>query len=205
MYITVKQFFDITFTIIILPFLIPLIIVVSLFIKINSPSENIFFIQERIGYKSKKFKVFKFRTMDSKTKSNIFTSTEDIRITTLGKFLRKYRIDETPQFFNILLGKMSLIGPRPEQVHYVEKLKKIYSNFDDRHSVYPGITGLAQIRGRNLIDWESKFELDLLYIKNRNPLLDIKILLITIFKVISRDGISSQNNLTAKKFTGSKK
>lgn len=186
MYITVKQFFDITFTIMILPFLIPLIIVVSLFIKINSPSENIFFIQERIGYKSKKFKVFKFRTMDSKTKSNIFTSTEDIRITTLGKFLRKYRIDETPQFFNILLGKMSLIGPRPEQVHYVEKLKKIYSNFDDRHSVYPGITGLAQIEYGyvgSLIEYKNKLDYDLLYVKDFNFFLDVKIFFKT-FKVI---------------------
>ena len=124
MYITVKQLFDIAFTIIILPFLIPLIIVISILIKLDSPSENIFFIQERIGYKSQKFKVFKFRTMDSKTKSDIFTSKDDLRITSLGRFLRKYRIDETPQFFNILLGKMSLIGPRPEQVHYVEKLRK---------------------------------------------------------------------------------
>lgn len=186
MYITVKQLFDIAFTIIILPFLIPLIIVISILIKLDSPSENIFFIQERIGYKSQKFKVFKFRTMDSKTKSDIFTSKDDLRITSLGRFLRKYRIDETPQFFNILLGKMSLIGPRPEQVHYVEKLRKMYSNFDDRHSVYPGITGLAQIEYGyvgSLIDYKNKLDYDLLYVKNLNLLTDIKIFIQT-FKVV---------------------
>lgn len=186
MYITVKQLFDIAFTIIILPFLIPLIIVISILIKLGSPSENIFFIQERIGYKSQKFKVFKFRTMDSKTKSDIFTSKDDLRITSLGRFLRKYRIDETPQFFNILLGKMSLIGPRPEQVHYVEKLRKMYSNFDDRHSVYPGITGLAQIEYGyvgSLIDYKNKLDYDLLYVKNLNLLTDIKIFIQT-FKVV---------------------
>jgi lipopolysaccharide/colanic/teichoic acid biosynthesis glycosyltransferase len=186
MYITVKQLFDIIFTIIILPFLIPLIIAISVLIKISSPSENIFFIQERVGYKSQKFKVFKFRTMDSKSKSDIFTSEDDLRITPIGRLLRKYRIDEIPQFFNILLGKMSLIGPRPEQVHYVEKLRKMYSNFDDRHSVYPGITGLAQIEYGyvgSLIDYKNKLDYDLLYVKNLNLFTDIKIFFQT-FKVI---------------------
>jgi len=186
MYITVKQLFDIIFTMIILPFLIPLIIAISVLIKISSPSENIFFIQERVGYKSQKFKVFKFRTMDSKSKSDIFTSEDDLRITPIGRLLRKYRIDEIPQFFNILLGKMSLIGPRPEQVHYVEKLRKMYSNFDDRHSVYPGITGLAQIEYGyvgSLIDYKNKLDYDLLYVKNLNLFTDIKIFFQT-FKVI---------------------
>ncbi len=185
-YILIKKLFDFAFTFFLMPIILPIILVVSVLIKFNSPREDIFFKQKRVGYKSKNFTVYKFRTMHSSTKNDIFTSSDDSRITSIGKILRKFRIDELPQFANILLGQMSLIGPRPEQDHFVEKLVSMYPDFNKRHNVLPGITGLAQIEHGyvgSLEEYKFKLEYDLLYVDNLSLIQDIKIFFKT-FKVI---------------------
>ena len=196
-----KSFIDKICAFFLIVILSPIFVIISIIVFLNLGSP-IFFIQERPGLNNKLFKLIKFRSMLNKKDFKGKFKEDNLRLNAFGKFFRSTSLDELPELFNILKGEMSFVGPRPLLKEYlnlysIEQLK--------RHNVKPGITGLAQIRGRNLIDWESKFELDLLYIKNRNPILDMKILLITLFKVISRDGISSQNSLTAKKFTGSKK
>ena len=133
-YKNIKKGFDYLFLIIISPILIILIAFFSLLIKIFNPKESVFFIQDRVGYNGKIFKMIKFRTMYSSSKNNLFTSEDDARIDNLGVFLRRFRIDELPQFINILAGQMSLIGPRPEQVHFVKVLTEKYGErFNIRH------------------------------------------------------------------------
>ena len=190
----VKRILDYLFIVIFSPIIFFIIIFFSLLIKLFNPKDKIFFIQERIGYKEKVFKIYKFRTMYSSTESNLFTSDDDPRIDRLGVYLRKLRIDEVPQFINIFLGDMSLIGPRPEQVHFVKELSKKYGKrFDSRHNVLPGITGLAQVEHgyvANLNDYSKKIDYDLSYVENMSLLQDIKIFFktfqIVFFKIGSR-------------------
>ena len=173
-------------------FLTPLLIFIVILIILTS-GFPIFFIQERIGYKNKIFKIIKFRTM---IKNNI--SDETRNITNIGKFLRRYSIDEIPNLFNVLKGEMNIVGPRPLLVEYLDKYT---SNQLKRHDVKPGITGLAQIRGRNKIDWEQKFKSDLEYVETRSIFLDIRI----IFKTFSFLIFNSNNydeNIIAKRFKG---
>ncbi|MDC0152528.1 sugar transferase, partial [bacterium] len=164
-----------------------IVVFFSFLIKICAPKDKIFFIQKRVGYKGKIFKMFKFRTMHSSTENNLFTSEKDPRIDRLGTILRRFRIDEVPQFFNIFFGHMSLIGPRPEQVHFSQKLSKKYGErFDKRHDVLPGITGLAQVEHGYVADFDdysNKIDLDLFYIKNLSFKQDIKIFFKT-FQII---------------------
>ena len=186
-YKLLKRILDLFFLIILSPIILLVIIFFSILIKLFSPKDKIFFTQERVGYKKKVFKIFKFRTMYSDTENDLFTSNNDPRIDYLGAYLRRLRIDEVPQFLNILLGDMSLIGPRPEQIHFVKQLSKRYGKrFNERHKVLPGITGLAQVEHGYVADFDDyskKIDYDLLYVNNISLSQDIKIFFKT-FKVI---------------------
>lgn len=163
----------------------------ALLIKLEDPKGPVLFVQERIGKKGKPFNVYKYRTMRSGTATNTWTSVKDPRITTMGKFLRTSRIDEWPQFINLLVGHLSLVGPRPEQPHLVEELKKEIPFYDERHLVKPGITGWAQINNTyagNHEETKLKLQYDLYYIKNRSFLFDLEIILKTIYYIFTWQG-----------------
>lgn len=173
-----------------------LVVGVLVYSKLGSP---IFFTQERVGKDGKIFKMIKFRTMlDSTNKFGELLDDEE-RLTPFGKKLRSTSLDELPELINVLKGDMSLVGPRPLLVEYIP----LYSKHQfRRHEVKPGITGWAQINGRNSIDWETKFDLDVEYVDKFNLIMDIKILFLTVLKVIKRDGINQEGNATMEKFTG---
>ena len=194
-----KRFFDFLFSLILLIAILPIIVIVSLFIyfKLGSP---IFFIQARPGLKTKTFKMIKFRTMlDSKDKNGKLLS-DDLRMTRFGSFLRSTSLDELPGLINVLKGDMSLVGPRPLLLQYLPLYNKHQAR---RHDVRPGLTGLAQVNGRNAITWEHKFNLDVWYVDNQNLLLDFKILLVTVKKVIFRDDVNASGHVTIEPFKGS--
>ncbi len=194
-----KRFFDLTIIIIFSPILFILLLSVSIIIYF-SLGAPIFFIQKRIGKDNKVFQIIKFRTMDIIKDSNIINTDNDyLRIKKIGKFLRSTSLDELPEIFNVIKNEMSLVGPRPLFPEYL----KLYDNHQiKRHKILPGITGLAQIKGRNNLSWKKKFEYDLIYVKNNNLYLDIKILLITFYQILLRKNISSKNHVTTKKFSG---
>ena len=159
----------------------------------------IFFVQERPGYKNICFNFFKFRTMTNNKDKNGELMPDKDRLTHLGSFLRQTSLDELPSLFNVLKGDMSLVGPRPLLKEYLV----LYSTEEaQRHNIKPGITGWAQINGRNSISWEEKFKLDIWYIENKNFYLDIKILFITLIKVINKEGINESEFTTMSKFKG---
>lgn len=158
-----------------------------------------FFIQKRPGLNGKVFSIIKFKTMNDKKdlQGNLLPDRE--RLTPIGAFVRKTSLDEIPQLINVLKGDMSLIGPRPLLIQYLP----LYNNFQkQRHNIRPGITGWAQINGRNDISWSQKFEYDVWYVKNCNFLLDIKILFLTVKKVFIREGISQEGQATTMNFSG---
>jgi len=194
-----KRIIDIIGSLAGLIILSPVFLVVSILVytKLGSP---IFFTQERVGKQGKIFKMIKFRTMlDSTNKFGELLDDEE-RLTPFGKKLRSTSIDELPELINVLKGDMSLVGPRPLLVEYIP----LYSKHQfRRHEVKPGITGWAQVNGRNSIDWVTKFNLDVEYVDKFNLIMDIKILLLTILKVIKKDGINQEGNATMEKFTGS--
>ncbi len=178
---------------ILLTFVVPIFILVSAAILITS-GRPIFFFQERIGLNNKKFILIKFRTMT--INNNEHTSKN---VTSIGKILRKYSLDEIPNFINIFRGEMNLVGPRPLLVEYMN----YYSSTElIRHEVKPGITGLAQINGRNKIDWNEKFKYDINYIKNRSVLLDFKIIFKTFIYVFSSKNNNFNDKIISKKFKG---
>lgn len=181
--VIIKRFFDLVVSSILLPFAIIIVTFGSLLVFLNSPG-NVFFTQERIGRNGKKFKIFKLRTMKH-LHDGTFTTTKDDRLLFVGKFLRRTKIDELPQIFNVFCGDMSLIGPRPERPKYVSSAISEYAYFDLRHLVKPGITGWAQVNLPKATPKENlkKLEFDLYYIKNYSFFLDLKIILKTI-KVI---------------------
>jgi exopolysaccharide biosynthesis polyprenyl glycosylphosphotransferase len=162
---------------------------VALIIVLNSRG-GIFFAQERVGQHGKKFKVYKYRTMKQGTATNTWTSVNDPRITSVGKFLRMSRIDELPQFINLILGNMSLVGPRPEQPHLVEDLKRTVPFYDERHLVKPGLTGWAQLNiyASTLEETKLKLQYDLYYIKHRSILFDLEIIIKTIYYIFTWQG-----------------
>lgn len=163
---------------------------------------NPFFMQERPGKDEKIFKLIKFRTMTCETDENGNLLPDAQRLNRYGKFLRSTSIDELPELINILKGDMSIVGPRPLLVKYLPLYNERQRH---RHDVLPGLTGLAQISGRNSIDWDDKFTLDLEYINSISFLGDINIILHTVLAVLSRDGISSEESFTADEFKGDKK
>lgn len=162
---------------------------------------NPFFTQERPGKDEKIFKLIKFRTMTCEKDANGKLLPDDIRLTKYGKFLRSTSLDELPELFNILIGDMSIIGPRPLLAEYLPLYNEQQRH---RHDIRPGLSGLAQVNGRNSISWEEKFADDLIYISNITFIGDIKIILKTIYNVFKRDGISQEGEATMKPFEGTK-
>ena len=178
--------------------LLPIYLIVSLLVLINL-GLPIFFKQSRPGINGKVFYIYKFRTMTNEYDKNQNLLADMDRITKFGQFLRSTSLDEFPGLWSVLKGDMSLIGPRPLLVEYLPLYSKHQAR---RHEVRPGMTGWAQVNGRNTISWDEKFEMDIWYVDNYSFLLDIKILLLTIKKVIMRDGISHNNHVTMEKFKG---
>ena len=195
-----KNLFDKALALFLIILFSPIYIVVSLliFFKMGSP---ILFRQKRPGYKEKIFGIYKFRTMTNEKDANGNLLPDNKRLIGIGKFIRSTSLDELPQLFNVLKGDMSFVGPRPLLEEYLplynEKQKR-------RHDVKPGITGWAQVNGRNAISWEQKFDYDVWYVDNQSFWLDIKILWLTFLKVVKRSDISSGTSSTMEKFTGSK-
>lgn len=194
----IKRIFDIVVSIIAIIILSPVLIITAILVgtKLGRP---IFFKQERIGINNKPFKIIKFRTMlDIKDKNGRVLSDNE-RLTSFGRSLRSLSLDELPELFNVLKGDMSIVGPRPLLPEYL----KFYSKQQiRRHEVIPGITGWAQINGRNAIPWREKFKLDVWYVDNWSPILDLKIIFMTIGKVIKKDGINQDDNITMESFNG---
>ena len=194
----VKRAIDIVCSGIGLIVLSPILIIASILIRKNLGSP-IFFTQDRIGKDGKVFKMIKFRTMLDATDKYGNQLPDEERLTSFGKLLRSTSIDELPELVNVFLGDMSLVGPRPLLVEY----KDLYSTEQwRRHEVRPGITGWAQVNVRNSISWAERFKLDVEYIDNYNLILDIKILFMTVLKVIKKDGISQDGHVTMEKFNG---
>lgn len=174
--------------------------IITLFLHFANKGAGAFFFQERPGLNGKIFKICKFKTMTDERDSDGNLLPDEQRLTSIGKFVRSTSIDELPQFWNVLVGDMALIGPRPLLVEYLPLYSKEQAR---RHEVRPGITGWAQCHGRNSISWAEKFKLDVWYVDNVSLLTDIKVVLITIKKVIVRDGISQEGNATMEHFNGS--
>ena len=196
-----KRIFDIFVVLISLLLLIPIYFLVILVVKIKLGSP-IFFKQPRPGLEGKAFNIHKFRTMTNECDSNGVLLSDSKRLTQFGKFLRSTSLDELPSLWSVLKGDMSLVGPRPLLVEYLPLYSERQSR---RHEVRPGITGWAQVNGRNAISWDEKFALDVWYVDNQSIWLDLKILWLTVKKVIVRDGITAQGDVTMPIFRGSKK
>ena len=195
----VKRLLDITISLIALIFLLPLISLIYLSVRINLGSPA-FFLQERVGKDNKIFKMIKFRTMKNSTDKNGNLLSDNERVTKFGSFLRSFSLDELPELINILKGDMSLVGPRALLVKYLG----LYNDEQiRRHEVLPGLTGWAQINGRNSITWSEKFKLDVWYVDNWSLWLDIKIFFLTFWKVLKREGINQSESVTMEYFNGS--
>ena len=194
----IKRFFDLFIVLLSLPLILPIYLLLMLLVltKFNFP---ILFKQSRPGLKGKIFNIYKFRSMTSECDKEGALLSDKHRLTKFGKLLRSTSLDELPSLWNVLKGEMSLVGPRPLLVEYLP----LYSSKQARrHEVKPGITGWAQVNGRNTISWDEKFDLDVWYVDNQSILLDIKILYMTIIKVITRSGINQDKQATMEKFKG---
>ncbi len=193
-----KRVFDVLFSLIVAIILSPVLIVVSIVLVI-SDGFPVFFTQTRPGKNGNPFKLHKFRTMKVVRNQNEKLLADSDRITKFGAVLRRTSLDELPEFFNVLKGEMSIVGPRPLLMQYLGRYSDEQSR---RHDVLPGITGWAQINGRNAISWEEKFRLDVWYVDNRTFWLDIRIILLTIWKAIKGEGISQPGRATMDEFMG---
>lgn len=193
-----KRAFDIILSFTALFILFPVFLVVGILVRIKLGSP-VFFTQDRPGKNEKIFKMYKFRTMTSETDETGTLLPDEKRLTTFGKILRSTSLDELPGLFNILIGHMSIVGPRPLLVKYLPLYDKEQRH---RHDVRPGLTGLAQVNGRNALSWQEKFKYDVEYTRNITFLNDIKIILKTVLKVLKRDGINSETSVTMEEFKG---
>ncbi len=195
-----KRSMDLVVSIAMLIAFSPVILVTALFVrwKLGSP---VLFAQERPGLGGKMFLLYKFRTMTDEKDGMGRLLSDHLRLTAFGRRLRRLSLDELPQLFNVIKGELSLVGPRPLLPEYLPLYNEEQAR---RHSVKPGITGWAQVNGRNAISWEEKFKFDLWYVDNQSILLDIKILILTMKKVVRTEGITQHNHVTMEKFTGSK-
>jgi sugar transferase EpsL len=193
-----KRILDLGLTIPGLIVISPLLTVITMMVA-SAHGWPVIFSQMRAGYRGKPFSVFKFRSMTDTKDQEGELLPDDERLTRFGRFLRSTSLDELPELFNVILGDMSLVGPRPLLVQYLERYSTEQAR---RHNVLPGITGWAQINGRNALTWEEKFSLDVWYVDHRSFWLDVKILLITLWKVIIREGISQPGQATAEEFMG---
>ncbi|WP_224490193.1 sugar transferase [Robertkochia flava] len=178
----------------------PVMIIIFLVLKLTS-TEPVLFTQVRPGKNEKLFKIMKFRTMTNLRGPNNQLLDDNERITALGAFLRKYSLDELPQLFNVIKGEMSFVGPRPLLPEYLPLYNSLHKR---RHEVKPGITGWAQVNGRNAIDWDTKLDLDIWYVDHISFLLDLQILFKTFLKIFNNSDVSSATHATMEKFTGSK-
>jgi lipopolysaccharide/colanic/teichoic acid biosynthesis glycosyltransferase len=193
-----KRLLDFTVSLVGLCCLLPIGIIITILLCIANDGKPIFF-QRRPGINGQIFLLMKFKTMNDRRGLDGKLLPDEQRLTKLGKFIRKTSLDELPQLINVLKGEMSLIGPRPLLVEYLP----LYTAFQNRrHEVKPGITGWAQVNGRNAISWENKFELDVWYVDHISMALDLKIILLTIKKVFKTEGISQQGHATMPVFTG---
>jgi lipopolysaccharide/colanic/teichoic acid biosynthesis glycosyltransferase len=196
--LSIKRVFDLFLVLLSLPLILPIyfLLVLLVLAKFNSP---ILFKQSRPGLKGKIFSIYKFRSMTNERDKEGILLSDELRLTKFGKLLRSTSLDELPSLWNVLKGDMSLVGPRPLLVEYLP----LYSSKQARrHEVKPGITGWAQVNGRNAISWDEKFDLDVWYVDNKSILLDIRILCMTIIKVITRSGINQDRKTTMEKFKG---
>ena len=195
-----KRFFDIFFSLTALLFFTPIFFLTALLVRLKLGSP-VLFRQHRPGKNGDSFEMMKFRSMLDSVGKDGNPLPDEERLTKFGKFLRASSLDELPGLWNVLKGEMSLVGPRPLLVEYLPLYSKEQAR---RHEVRPGITGWAQVNGRNAISWEEKFKLDVWYVENQSFWLDLKILFLTVKKVFVREGISQEGQVTMEKFTGSK-
>ncbi len=196
-----KRLFDIFFAALALIILSPIILFIAISVRmfLGTP---ILFKQQRPGYKGTPFHIYKFRTMTSRLASNGSLLPDAERLTPFGSFLRAFSLDELPELFNILRGDMSFVGPRPLLMEYLERYSPEQAR---RHDVIPGLTGWAQINGRNAITWQDKFKYDVWYVDNWSFWLDIKIILMTVWKVVKREGVTQAGHATTEYFMGNDK
>jgi len=194
-----KRAFDIVFSAGWLIGFSPLLLVVAILVRLKLGSP-VLFVQERPGQRAKPFRMVKFRTMTDERGSDGELLPDEQRLTSFGKFLRSTTLDEFPEMWNVLLGEMSVVGPRPLLMRYVSR----YSAFQARRmELKPGVTGWAQVNGRNSLSWEEKFALDVWYVDHRTFWLDMKIVVMTFFKVFARSGINAGEGKTMEEFRGS--
>ncbi len=192
-----KRIFDFILALVLLVLFSPVILITALLLKITQGS--VIFTQNRPGLDEKIFKIYKFKTMSDERDEKGELLSDELRLKAFGKIVRSLSLDELLQLFNVLKGDMSFVGPRPLLVEYLllyNKEQKL------RHKVRPGITGWAQVNGRNAISWQKKFELDVYYVKNISFLLDLKIMFLTALKVLKRSGVSKEGHVTTEKFNG---
>ncbi|AHY40329.1 TPA: undecaprenyl phosphate N,N'-diacetylbacillosamine 1-phosphate transferase [Campylobacter jejuni] len=192
-----KRIFDFILALVLLVLFSPVILITALLLKITQGS--VIFTQNRPGLDEKIFKIYKFKTMSDERDEKGELLSDELRLKAFGKIVRSLSLDEFLQLFNVLKGDMSFVGPRPLLVEYLS----LYNEEQKlRHKVRPGITGWAQVNGRNAISWQKKFELDVYYVKNISFLLDLKIMFLTALKVLKRSGVSKEGHVTTEKFNG---
>ncbi|MFK0366880.1 undecaprenyl phosphate N,N'-diacetylbacillosamine 1-phosphate transferase [Campylobacter jejuni] len=192
-----KRIFDFILALVFLVLFSPVILITALLLKITQGS--VIFTQNRPGLDEKIFKIYKFKTMSDERDEKGELLSDELRLKAFGKIVRSLSLDELLQLFNVLKGDMSFVGPRPLLVEYLS----FYNEEQKwRHKVRPGITGWAQVNGRNAISWQKKFELDVYYVKNISFLLDLKIMFLTALKVLKRSGVSKEGHVTTEKFNG---
>ncbi|HEB9349415.1 TPA: undecaprenyl phosphate N,N'-diacetylbacillosamine 1-phosphate transferase [Campylobacter coli] len=193
----IKRILDFILALFLLVLFSPLILITALLLKITQGS--VIFTQNRPGLNEKIFKIYKFKTMSDERDEKGELLSDELRLKAFGKIVRSLSLDELLQLFNVLKGDMSFVGPRPLLVEYLP----LYNEEQKlRHKVRPGITGWAQVNGRNAISWQKKFELDVYYVKNISFLLDLKIIFLTALKVLKRSGVSKEGHVTTEKFNG---
>lgn len=192
-----KRIFDFILALVLLVLFSPVILITALLLKITQGS--VIFTQNRPGLDEKIFKIYKFKTMSDERDEKGELLSDELRLKAFGKIVRSLSLDELLQLFNVLKGDMSFVGPRPLLVEYLP----LYNEEQKlRHKVRPGITGWAQVNGRNAISWQKKFELDVYYVKNISFLLDLKIMFLTALKVLKQSGVSKEGHVTTEKFNG---
>ncbi|MBG9614832.1 sugar transferase [Bacillus cereus] len=195
-----KRLFDVLVSSILIVLALPILLILAILIRVNLGSP-IIFKQQRPGMYGKPFYLYKFRSMSDGRDKEGNLLPNHMRMTKFGNVIRKFSLDELPQLINVLKGDISLVGPRPLLMEYLNLYTKEQAR---RHEVRPGITGWAQVNGRNAISWEEKFELDVWYVNNHSFILDMKILFLTALKVVRTEGVNKSENITMPKFTGTK-
>jgi sugar transferase EpsL len=197
-YYRIKRVLDVVAATIILIVATPMIAIIALLVRIKLGSP-VLFRQQRPGLHGKPFTMLKFRTMTDERHEDGYLLPDQHRITSFGRFLRSTSLDELPELFNVLRGEMSLVGPRPLLMEYLDRYTADQMR---RHDILPGITGWAAVNGRNMLSWEEKFTLDLWYVEHQSFGLDVKILILTIWKVLKREGINQSGREIVEKFRG---